>query len=176
MFEKCIDCDRIGKDCIPNLYVMSVEEIRDWTRKRKNYLGWSNSILSEVSGVPKGTIDCNFSKRPKKCHDVNYSTFAPVLCALIGSEIKEPCCRSQECDTVYLRQTEEENRNMKKTIAHAEQKISEYNARIEYLKDGLRWRRKLVIFLLFISFIQLVIILAELCIDWQYRDLGFFWR
>ena len=71
MYEKCIDCDRLGKDCIPNLYIMTSDEIRDWARKRKEFLGWSNADLSEKSGVPKGTIDSNFSKNPDKNADVN---------------------------------------------------------------------------------------------------------
>ena len=36
MYEKCVECDRLGKDCIPNLYIMSADEIRDWARKIKD--------------------------------------------------------------------------------------------------------------------------------------------
>lgn len=89
MYEKCLNCDRLGKDCIPNFYTMSVQEIRAWAKKMKEKKGWSNADLAKASGVPKGTIDSNLSKHARK--DVTYSTFAPILCALIGCEGEMLC-------------------------------------------------------------------------------------
>ena len=57
MYDKCVKCDHLGKDCIPNFYAMDIGEIRDFARKLKEEKGWSNAYLSEVSGVPKGKID-----------------------------------------------------------------------------------------------------------------------
>ncbi len=62
MYEKCISCERLGKDCFPNLYIMEVEEIREWAKLRMKYKGWTYADLSEASGVPKGTILIVFPK------------------------------------------------------------------------------------------------------------------
>lgn len=176
MYEKCIKCDRLGKDCIPNLYVMSVVEIRDWARKLKEAKGWTNAHLAEVSGVPKGTIDSNFSKRHGKCADVNYSTFAPVLCALLECEGSEMPCRNNNDDVAHLL---EENAELRKEIEEINQRYdamkADYNNRISYFKDHIRWKQKIIITLIIISCVLCAFILIGLAIDWQNNGLGFFW-
>ena len=124
MYEKCIGCDRLGKDCIPNLYIMDVEEIREWAREQKEYKGLTNAELSELSGVPKGTIDHSFSVRVGKHVDMNYSTFAPLLRALIGAEAEEMPCKMHP-------ETNENNSVL----------INEYAGRIERMESLLKWRK-----------------------------------
>lgn len=184
MYEKCIECERLGKDCIPNLYVMSIVEVRDWARERKEFLGLSNAELSEMSGVPKGTIDSTFSKRTGKIADVTYSTFAPLLCALIGCTSKElPCFEITENDR-HLSETieilESENEKLKERICEEnrlyQQWGSEHIARIEYMKEQLKWRKQVIVILIIISCVLLMFVLAELCIDWSNRDFGMLWR
>lgn len=159
MYEKCIGCDRLGKDCIPNLYVMDVEEIREWARAQKEYKGLTNAELSELSGVPKGTIDHSFSARAGKRIDVNYSTFAPILCALIGAEKKEMlCCRQFERDEVSA------------------VRIAEYEARIERTGALLKWRKQVIIFLIVMCSILICFILAGIVVDYMNENMGYFWR
>ena len=121
MYEKCISCERLCKDCFPNLYVMEVEEIRTWAKLRLKYKGWTYSDLAEASGVPKGTIAYSFSK--KGC-DVNYSTFAPMLCALINCPPGESPCPEPSVDVSLLQekntQLEQENGKLKLHANEAE--------------------------------------------------------
>ena len=176
MYEKCVKCDHLGKDCIPNLYAMNIGEIRDFARKLKEEKGWSNAHLAEVSGVPKGTIDSNFPKNGKNS-DVNNSTFSPILCALIGSNMQEMICNNfsesnkllEEKVILLERENEELNRIMEDTK-------KEYNSRIEYLKKHIKYKEKIIAVLIVISCILLVFIMFGIVVDWQYSDIGFFWR
>lgn len=174
MYEKCIKCERLGKDCIPNLYNMSVEEIRVWAKKLKDEKGWSNADLAKASGVPKGTIDSSFSRKSKK--DVNYTTFAPILCALIDSDGEMPCYNG--CDG--FQEIEEENAALMAQVAklqsHLEENKKDYEERIKYLKDQLRWKRQVVVVLIAVSCIMLTFVLAEVVMDWMNPNVGFFQR
>lgn len=121
MYEKCISCERLGKDCFPNLCVMEMEDIRTWAKLRLKYKGWTYADLSEASGVPKGTIAYSFSQ---KGVDVNYSTFAPVLCALIDCPPGEYPCPEPSVDVSLLQekysQLEQENGELKLRANEAE--------------------------------------------------------
>lgn len=139
---------------MPNLYVMTSDEIRDWARKRKEYLGWTNAELSEKSGVPKGTIDSNFSKNPDKNTDVKYSTFAPILCALIGADGNEMQCRGQ---SAYNH--DESVEILKNQIAHEQE-----TAKI---------RLKIIRLLAFSLAAVLVIIIIALAYDNLNPEIGF---
>lgn len=156
MFDKCIGCERLGKDCIPNLYIMDMEEIREWARAQKEYIGLTNAELSIMSGVPKGTIDHSFSQRSK---DMNYSTFAPVLCALIGADGKEmPCSRRVEREEINA------------------VRIAEYEARIARVDALLKWRKQVIVFLIVLCCILIGFILAGIIVDYLDTNIGYFWR
>ena len=163
MFEKCLNCNRLGKDCFPNIFVMDVAGIRLWARKLKIARGITNAELARKSGVPKGTIDNHFSAKATHTADVNYSTFAPILCALLdcGKEEME-CPGSNEIESF----TEEETKRD-----------------IEFLKEQLKiaqeiahGRKKAIILTCFALFIILSIIILALIIDKFNPYIGFFWR
>lgn len=166
MYEKCLDCDRLGKDCIPNIYAMSVDEIRSWARKLKEKKGWTNSDLAKASGVPKGTIDSSFSKHGKK--DVNYSTFAPILCALIGGEKEMLCYKTNETEI------EKENIILQNHVQDIENLKAEYEKEIIYLKDQIQWKRKIIKIMIAISCILLFFVCAGLVVDWMNPNYGLF--
>lgn len=158
MFEKCIKCDRLGKDCVPNIFIMPMDETREWAMKLKAYKRISNAQLAKLSGVPKGTIDMHFSKKTPYSADTNYSTFAPILCALIGCSEKEMPC-PKEHDTY----NEDE--------------------RIEYFKEQMRitqktsaGRMKAVIILGILFGFTLVLIILSLYFDSIDPEIGFLWR
>lgn len=175
MFEKCIKCQHLGNDCIPNIYTMSITEVRDWAKKLKEEKGWSNAYLAERSGVPKGTIDFNFCKAGGKCADVTYSTFAPMLCALLESDSTElPCERYIEERSAYdLSRLEAENSELRK---HVEDLKEELDSRVSYFKEQMAWRKAVIKVLIGISCTMLLFILCELVIDWMDKGIGFFWR
>lgn len=184
MYEKCVECDRLGKDCIPNLYVMSADEIRDFARKLKDKNGWSNAELASVSGVPKGTIDYNFSKRSGKSQDVSYSTFQPVLCALIGCEATEMPCRKQTKEYYEMKSQVStlmiENYSLHAQIEDFEKRNeeakSEYEERIDYFKEQLKWRKQMLILGVSIICVLMSVIILSVVIDWFDWNVGYFWR
>lgn len=158
MFEKCIKCEHLGKNCIPNLCVLPLEDVNKWAIKLKAYRGITNAELSERSGVPKGTIDMHFSKKKRHYPDVNYSTFAPILCALIGSQGMK--CPKDKLDG---------------NVEDVDHVIKESRKKIDYLKRIAELRLKAIIVLSFALGITLITIIIALLVDKFDPDLGFFW-
>lgn len=166
MFEKCIKCERLGKDCFPNIYSMNMLDVRDFAMKLKEHKRISNGELSKRSGVPKGTIDMHFKQKNPYSADVNYSTFAPIICALIGCDEKE-----MECPP-----------SMKNNEEKCDLLISEYEKKVEYLKKQVQEehriseRRARAMYILgTILLVLLMMIIAALIVDALNKDLGFLW-
>ena len=172
MYEKCVKCEHLGKDCIPNFYAMDIGEIRDFARKLKEEKGWSNAYLAEVSGVPKGTIDSNFSKNAGKAKDVNYSTFAPVLCALLGNCNAEMPCH---CDDNNIIMSLMKNDRLKRQLDEMEETKTEYDERLRYFKEQMRWRKHVIVFLIATCCVLIAFIMAGIAIDWMNNGIGFLW-
>lgn len=166
MLEKCIRCGHLGKDCIPNLCALPLEDVNRWAIKLKAYKRITNAELADRSGVPKGTIDAHFSRKKDHSPDVNYSTFAPILCALIG-------CSDIQCPKEKLDGNTE-------SVEHV---IKESQKKIDFLKDELKTERRrlaemkkalVIVFMLFAASVLLIII--SLLLDRYDPSIGFFWR
>ena len=130
MFEKCVSCPRLGRDCMPNLMVMDITQMRSWARAVKKQRGLSNADLAARCGTPKSTIAMQLSDS-RSGEDVYYSTFAPILCALIDapkSERECPPLRTPE-DILALHERIEE---LKQQVAE-EHRISERRVRTMYV-------------------------------------------
>ena len=52
MFEKCIKCERLGRNCAPNLMILQFPELMQWCIKRQKYLEWTNQDLANYSSGP----------------------------------------------------------------------------------------------------------------------------
>lgn len=88
MFDRCITCERIGQDCVPNLLALPWPDLLDFWKKRQAFLGWSNQTLSDKSKIPVGTI--NRIKAGED--DARYSTMRSIIHALLGGQSVEfPC-------------------------------------------------------------------------------------
>ena len=89
-YNICISCPRIGQTCDgPNFLAMSVERWCEWSRLRKEYLGWRNATLSEKAGVSKISIDRIMAGDIK---DLRITTMQAVTKALVnGSWGQSPC-------------------------------------------------------------------------------------
>ena len=106
MFEKCINCNRIGESCVPNLRLLPFSELLQWWDKRQKYLGWTNKILEEKSKVPLGTIN---RIKGGDYMDCKYSTIRSVLIALIGGTTDEfPCTDLVEKELKQMDQLEKQ--------------------------------------------------------------------
>ena len=130
MFEKCIECPRIGKSCVPNLWLLPFQELFTWCVKRQKYLKWSNQDWADDSKVPVGTIN----RLKSGDTDCKYSTMRSLAISVIGGTRNEFACTEQvekelqqidhlerqtarltfvEKENEYLRQMLEECRGMK---------------------------------------------------------------
>ena len=154
MFDKCITCERLGQDCMPNILSLNFPSLLEWWKKRQNHLGWSNQVLSEKSTIPIGTI----TRIKSGEDDCRYSTMQHIIHALMGNYAVEfPCqkkldqefsaietlkaqkdylvCRNEEL-LAKLESIDEQHRNDIRIIK------AEYQEEITFLKEQLRaWQR-----------------------------------
>ena len=95
MFDKCVTCERIGQDCVPNLLALPWPELLDFWKKRQAFLGWSNQVLSDKSKIPVGTIN---RIKAGDYLDCKYSSIKNILNALVGASLHEPSCPAPEAE------------------------------------------------------------------------------
>lgn len=157
MFEKCIECEKLGKECHPNLYIMNMAEIRDFLRARKDFQGMTNADVAERSGIPKGTVDAFFGGVRR---DVNYSTLSPILCALVGNSGEMPCSPPQAGQE--KQQESPETREL----------LQVHFASVD---RTLKFRRHLIITETVIICVLLAVILGAVIVDFLNGQLGYFW-
>lgn len=157
MFEKCLNCTRIGESCVPNIMLLSFPELIQWCDKRQKQLAWTNKTLADKSKVPEGTI-----KRIKAGDylDCKYSTIRSIVITLIGGTTDEFPCNAQvekelqqmealEKQATKLTAVEAENEAMKVKLEKLDEQYhtavrairEEYMEQITFLKDELKaWR------------------------------------
>lgn len=105
MFDRCITCDRLGQDCVPNLMALPFPELLAWWKKRQAHLGWSNQALSDQSNIPVGTI-----QRIKSGEDdARYSTMRSIIHALMGSySVEFPCQKKLDAEFASIETLEKQ--------------------------------------------------------------------
>lgn len=91
MFEKCIECHRIGESCVPNLWLLPFHDLIQWCIKKQKHLGWTNQVWADKSNVPVGTIN----RIKAGDTDCKYSTIRNLAIALIGGTKDEFSCTEQ---------------------------------------------------------------------------------
>lgn len=159
MFEKCIRCERLGQDCVPNLMILSFADLISWCNKKQKDLGWTNQVLADNSKVPIGTIN---RIKAGDYADCKYSTIRNLLVALIGGISTEfPCKEKLEHELRMLNDfdhqaekllaLEKENHELRDVISHIDEKHrtdirlikNEYQEQIAFLKEQIRaWQRR----------------------------------
>ena len=89
-YNICISCPHIGKECDgPNFLAMSIDRWCEWCHLRKEFLGWTNKKVAEISGVSKVSVDRIMSGDTK---DLRISTMQAVTKALVnGCWGQSPC-------------------------------------------------------------------------------------
>lgn len=181
MFEKCVKCAHLGKDCTPYLFSLPLDKLWTWYKHRKNYLGWSNADLAEKANVPKGTIDAKLSGR---CSDVTYTTVQAILSALIGSGKHSDCPSFEPDHAAELEQLEDANKKMMDFVMQNEAQHnkeiattrSEWKNKTEYLKDLIRDQKHEIILLRILLTVAIILIIGALVIDRLNGNIGFIWR
>ena len=153
MFEKCIQCTRMGESCVPNLMLLPFSNLKQWWDKRQKFLGWTNKTLSDKCTVPLGTI--NRIKAGEE--DCKYSTMRLILLALIGGTTDEFACTEQveqellqlqkfEQQAAKLAEVEMKNKTLIERISQIDELHrndiraikQEYQEQIAFLKDELK--------------------------------------
>ena len=157
MFEKCLQCNRIGESCVPNLMLLPFPNLMQWCAKRQKHLEWTNQTLAERSTVPIGTIN---RIKAGEYTDCKYSTIRNILLALIGGTTNEFACTEQverelrqmdqlEQQAARLSAVEAENELMKSRFREIDEQHrndiraikAEYQDQIAFLKEELaEWR------------------------------------
>lgn len=148
MFDRCITCDRLGQDCVPNLMALPFPELLAWWKKRQAHLGWSNQFLADQSNIPFGTI----TRIKSGEDDCRYSTMRSVIHALMGGySVEFPCQHQLDMEFAHIEALEKkcaeltaENEALMaklKTIEEDHMNIinairAEYREQIEFLKES----------------------------------------
>ena len=159
MFEKCIKCERLGQDCVPNLMILSFSDLMSWCNKRQKDLGWTNQVLADRSTVPIGTIN---RIKAGDYDDCKYSTIRNLLVALVGGISTEfPCKEKLERELMMLEDYNHhreksaelvlENQELKQRLKDIDEihrrdiRIikEEYREEIAFLKEEIKaWQRR----------------------------------
>lgn len=195
-YNRCIKCDRLGARCDgPNFTAMTPDRIVEWMRLRKEWLGWTNSMLAEHSETPKGTIDRILAGGHA---DFKVSTIAPIIKALIGGswgqfpcpdpeaappdirallEVLESREKEIECIKATAQAAEEQH---KKELERAEARHEREERYFIDLADDLKAQvadyRGLVRKISAIAAILALVVIAGLMVDRLNPSLGFIWR
>ena len=105
MFDRCITCERLGQDCVPNLLALPWADLLEWWKKRQKHLGWTNQTLSDKSNIPVGTI--NRIKAGED--DARYSTMRSIIHALMGSySVEFPCQKKLDQEFAHIETLEKQ--------------------------------------------------------------------
>ena len=199
-YNQCIDCGHIGKNCDgPNFLAMSTERWCEWCHLRKEYLGWTNAKIAEISGVSKISVDRIMSSNVK---DLRNTTMQAVTKALVnGTWGQYPCAMEalSEKETVYVdnpvvvEQCKKLQNALDSQTAEHRKEIADLLAREqrqkEFLRDQIAEKDKLLAeryefikrkdrvttLLGVLLAITLLIIITALIIDSLNPNIGFFW-
>ena len=101
-YDRCLNCPNLGVRCDgPNFLAMTIDRWIEWCRKRKDFLGWTNYVVSCESDVPESTVNRILSGASK---DIRVTTMQAITKALInGTWGQYPCAdpnsnAAEECE------------------------------------------------------------------------------
>lgn len=175
-YNRCLNCENIGKHCDgPNFLAMSTERRCEWMRLRKEYLHslepdkWTNAYIAEVSGVSKVTVARVFSGDTK---DIRLSTIGCIIKVLVnGSWGQYPCAMaaSADLDRPALLQraevAEAECARMREAQASDQRKVAHLIKETDFLEGQLRHKDRYILALAVLLFAALATIITGLVID-----------
>lgn len=154
MFDRCIKCERIGQDCVPNLLALPWQDLLSWWRKRQEYLGWTNKVLSDKSKIPEGTI----ARIKSGEDDARYSTMRSIIHALMGGySVEFPCQKKLDQEFAHIEILEKQcneltsaNEALEARLQNSEEAhrkdilaiIADYKDQIEMLKENNKFLRE----------------------------------
>ena len=204
MYEKCLDCKKLGNPCDgPNFMAMNTEDLIHWCNERKKQLpGLTYDRIVEQTGLSKGTVSAFF----KGTHsDYRIDTIRPILKLLVGGEWEDSPCGDPTAEERH--QYEEKLRQLEDGIAWRDDKIkhltqqnedllkqkeamqtlitntnkrhddtkTSYDTELASLWKEIKRKNKTILALAIPLVICLLVIIAALVIDYVNRSIGFLW-
>ena len=90
--EKCQNCtDNATAACPMFIWSMNYEQLAAWVKAEMHNQNISHQKLSDLSGVPKATIDGIVAGRQ---HDVGHYTLSSIVRVLMKRQLSESPCRT----------------------------------------------------------------------------------
>ena len=191
MYSKCIVCEKLGITCKNlNFLAMSSQDLMEFLKARKKFLGYSNTKLAELSKVPVGTVSRIFSAELIDC---KFETLRPIIKVLTGYVWEDDNCPSPQSDEVTaqtLADLEIENCKLKAIIESEEQRrladveaaraenkklVELLEKRVDYLQGLLRYNKMITFILGAVLAVAICLIIGALLVDKLNPDLGFLW-
>lgn len=168
MYNECLMCPKLGITCDgPNFVAMPARDLLEWCKQRKARLGLTNAKLSELSGVPKGTIDRLLAGEHS---DFKFETVRPILKALVGGSFDGNPCPAPD---------DKPNEHLADIIAQQKESIrlleEEHTRMLDFFQGQHAKNRKVILVLGILLMFTLLIIIAALVIDRLNPNIGFFW-
>lgn len=163
MYEKCLSCPQLGVSCAgPRLAALPAKELLEWCRNRKDDLNISNARLSEMSGIPKGTIDRIFSSNGT---DFRYETIRIIVKSLVGEDMGYGDCPHKQ----------PENTGLQDRISLMEEHQHENLDTIHFLRRQITTRQRTIWVLSALLGIAILVIITALVTDLMNNNVGFLW-
>lgn len=171
MIEKCTDCVRSGKNCIPRILSFSAADLLKWCKERKKALNISNAEIAEKTNVPKGTVDRLFSAH--EYTEYRFSSIQPIVCLLIGCAPEDFDCEDTgENYQEEIRQKDEQLNTLQEDI----ERIKSENAKtLNFTRNYLKYQRRIIAILGGLLIFTLMVIIVALIVDRADPNIGFFW-
>ena len=101
MRKKCIDCAHRATDCAQGLMTLPLKELLAWCRDTKKKIGITNNKISEITGIPIGTLERIMAG---KVEDAKFSTIQPIVAALLEFTPGVTCPDDDALSAAHLRQ------------------------------------------------------------------------
>lgn len=104
-YNLCLECPHIGRKCDgPNFLAMSIEEICEWCRNRRDYIKkydpkWTHAYIAERTGLSVTSVDRFFAGN---ITDIKMSTAALIVKALVVLYFDEEAWGEFPCPMVGL--------------------------------------------------------------------------
>lgn len=118
MERNCRVCERRATDCAQGLMTLPLRDLLVWCRNTKKRAGITNAQISEMAGIPIGTLERTMSGR---MDDAKFSTVQPIASALLDLAPEVPCPKQMQRHMEDLERTAE-------SVGHLEQALSDMRA------------------------------------------------
>lgn len=136
MERKCRVCERRAANCAQGLMTLPLRELLSWCRDTKKNAGITNAKLSEMSGIPIGTLERIMAGR---MDDARFSTIQPIASAMLDLAPDVPCPKLIQRRIAELEKSAESVGHLERALSdmredHAKN-LSDRDKRIIYFED-----------------------------------------